>query len=617
MAENAPCTRRPGGFELTRRGLALAKLCPGGRIVDVGCGYGATTGLLAELGFDAVGVDMERDTVVAAAAAYPAARFVKGDACALPFGDEFAGGLFIECVLSLVPDAAKAVAEAARVLRCGGSLILTDLYAKKEGLETGNLHLRERETLESLVFAAGLEIVLIEDHTPALREYYARLIFDGEGGDCAFYGADMGAMKRAGAGYFLLVAKKRAVRSPVYVAAADRLGVDTAEKLHKKQLELAAAAAVRAKTCSRHYGESLAGCDISSNPAAWQRIPFTQAADIAKDPQGFLSVSPDNIPRVVTLPTSGTRLGKRIMLSGTDLEATVDFFAAGMSGLVSRGETVCVFMRDGPDSVTDLLLRGLEKIGVNCRILWDFDDMGQAIKAARGTQCIVAQPGFARTLCLAAPDLSPRALLLSADYIPKSFVNLIERIWGCTVYTHYGMTETGFGLAVDCRFRDGMHLRDDEFLVEIIDAETLLPVPDGEMGEIVLTSLKERAMPLIRYRTGDLARLIEAPCACGAAFPRLGRVEGRLGDGVTFGDGVRFDMGKLDELLGEIEELSYYEAEISTGELVISAYTPVGLDRIAPRVEAALAPAGIAARLREMPIPDIRLTNRKRTIREI
>lgn len=142
---------------------------------------------------------------------------------------------------------------------------------------------------------------------------------------------------------------------------------------------------------------------------------------------------------------------------------------------------------------------------------------------------------------------------------------------------------------------------------------TPLPKPRS----IVLTSLKERAMPLIRYRTGDLARLIEAPCACGAAFPRLGRVEGRLGDGVTFGDGVRFDMGKLDELLGEIEELSYYEAEISTGELVISAYTPVGLDRIAPRVEAALAPAGIAARLREMPIPDIRLTNRKRTIREI
>ncbi|MPM38242.1 hypothetical protein SDC9_84871 [bioreactor metagenome] len=218
----------------------------------------------------------------------------------------------------------------------------------------------------------------------------------------------------------------------------------------------------------------------------------------------------------------------------------------------------------------------------------------------------MAQPGFARTLCLAAPELSPRAVLLSADYIPKSFVKLIERVWDCTVYTHYGMTETGFGLAVDCRCRDGMHMRDDEFMVEIIDSETLLPLPDGDTGEIVLTSLRNRAMPLIRYRTGDIGRLIAVPCACGGSLPRLGRVEGRLG-------GDSLNMATLDELLGSIKELLYYDAEILDGELLISCYAPAGLDRTG--VTAILAAAGIKAKLREIPALNIRLTNSKRGIR--
>jgi 2-polyprenyl-3-methyl-5-hydroxy-6-metoxy-1,4-benzoquinol methylase len=573
----------------------MANIRPEGLVVDIGCGQGATAGLLAELGYDAVGIDMDADTVSSAAAAYPAARFVMGDACALPFGDEAADGVLIECVLSLVPDASKALEEAARVLRYGGSLVLTDLYAKKEGLETGGLFLRKKEIIEALVTAAGLEVVLFEDHTPSLREYYAKLIFEGEGAACAFYGADMTLMKRAGAGYFLLVAKKKADLSPVYAAC-------TASR--ELQHLLAAKSALRVRDCGKYYGASLAGCDIS--PGTWARLPLTTAADLATDPQAFLCLPSSDIPRVVSLPTSGTRLGKRIFLSEADLEATVDFFAVGMSGLVSAGERACVFMRDGPDSVADLLKRGLDKIGVSCRTLWNFDDIEEAIKAARGAACIVAQPGFARTLCLAAPELAPRAVLLSADYIPKSFVKLIERIWGCTVYTHYGMTETGFGLAVDCRCRDGMHLRDDEFMVEIIDPETLLPLPDGETGEIVLTSLKERAMPLIRYRTGDLGRLIATPCACGGSLPRLGRVEGRLGGDFP-------SMAALDELLGGIKELLYYDAAISNGELLISCYAPAGLDRTG--IYSILAAVGIKAKLREIPAPDIRLSNSKRSIR--
>jgi phenylacetate-coenzyme A ligase PaaK-like adenylate-forming protein len=106
-------------------------------------------------------------------------------------------------------------------------------------------------------------------------------------------------------------------------------------------------------------------------------------------------------------------------------------------------------------------------------------------------------------------------------------VELIERAWGCEVFEHYGMTEMGLGGAMACEAHDGYHPREADLLFEIVDPRTGAPLPDGEYGEIVFTTLTRTAMPLVRYRTGDMSRFIPGPCPCGSVLKRLARVADR------------------------------------------------------------------------------------------
>ena len=93
------------------------------------------------------------------------------------------------------------------------------------------------------------------------------------------------------------------------------------------------------------------------------------------------------------------------------------------------------------------------------------------------------------------------------------------------------MTEmNGPGVAFECKYQEGMHLWEDNYIVEIVDPDTLEPVPDGEMGEMVLTTLDRDMMPVLRYRTRDLTRIIAEPCKCGRTHRRIDRIKGRTDD---------------------------------------------------------------------------------------
>ncbi len=138
----------------------------------------------------------------------------------------------------------------------------------------------------------------------------------------------MALMKQAGAGYFLLVAKKKAKFRP------------SIRPVPPQRMQLAFAVEISSSCASvqQILQHTLVGCDIT--PDTWAHLPFTKAEDLAADPQGFLSIPPSEIPRIVSLPTSGTRLAKRIFLSEADLEATVNFFC-------HRHVWPCVKGRDG------------------------------------------------------------------------------------------------------------------------------------------------------------------------------------------------------------------------------------------------------------------------------
>ena len=106
-----------------------------------------------------------------------------------------------------------------------------------------------------------------------------------------------------------------------------------------------------------------------------------------------------------------------------------------------------------------------------------------------------------------------------------------RRKMGHSRFDIYGLSEImGPGVAMECQEQDGLHLMDDLFITEVIDPVTGEPMPEGQVGELVFTSLKKKALPIIRYRTGDLASVTTEPCACGRTTTRMSRVKGRTDD---------------------------------------------------------------------------------------
>lgn len=134
-------------------------------------------------------------------------------------------------------------------------------------------------------------------------------------------------------------------------------------------------------------------------------------------------------------------------------------------------------------------------------------------------------------------------------------------------YDIAGMTEMyGPGTGLNCEAGEGIHYWADLFYIEIIDPHTLEPVPDGEVGEMVVTTLCKEAVPLIRYRTHDLTRLIPEPCSCGRVIPRHGHIRGRSDDMIIF-RGVNIYPGQLVDVLNAFPEVGgEYHVELTRRE---------------------------------------------------
>ncbi len=128
-------------------------------------------------------------------------------------------------------------------------------------------------------------------------------------------------------------------------------------------------------------------------------------------------------------------------------------------------------------------------------------------------------------------DTNLRIMIIGAEPHTEEARQGIQDAYGVTAVNSYGLSEmNGPGVAFECSGQNGMHLWEDAFLLEVLDPETLEPKAPGEVGEVVLTTLTRRAMPLIRYRTRDLAAILPGACPCGRTHRRLGRIAGRSDD---------------------------------------------------------------------------------------
>lgn len=152
-------------------------------------------------------------------------------------------------------------------------------------------------------------------------------------------------------------------------------------------------------------------------------------------------------------------------------------------------------------------------------------------------------------------DLPVRVGIFGAEPWTKGIRQEIEERLCIKAQEAYGLTELcGPGVSYDCEVQDGLHINEDHFLAEIVDPLTFDPVPMGEKGELILTSIQRRAMPMIRYRTKDITRLSREPCACGRTFVKMDKVFGRTDDMLVI-SGVNIFPSQIESLLLDIEEV--------------------------------------------------------------
>mgnify|MGYP002356961448 CR=1 FL=1 len=152
-------------------------------------------------------------------------------------------------------------------------------------------------------------------------------------------------------------------------------------------------------------------------------------------------------------------------------------------------------------------------------------------------------------------DLKLRKALVGAEAHSEATRAKIETSLGIHAYNSYGLSEmNGPGVAFECERQQGMHLWEDHYLLEIINPETGDPVPDGDPGELVLTTLCREAMPLLRYRTRDITSIIPEPCPCGRTHRRLRRITGRSDD-MLIVRGVNIYPQQIERILMAVPEL--------------------------------------------------------------
>ena len=285
-----------------------------------------------------------------------------------------------------------------------------------------------------------------------------------------------------------------------------------------------------------------------------QKLPFTRAEDLSAYPGKFLLTSQSEVSRVISGATSGTTgPAKRVFYTETDTAHTVGFFAAGISEMLQAGEKCFIaFPFTGPFGLGDLIAQAVERLGgipIRAGLGQTLGEMLALIKETQPETYI----GFPVTLLSLArmygENFPIKRALVSGDACPKGVMEELEKVLGNKLYPHYGSRECGLGGAVTCPAFEGMHLRENHIIPEIIDEHGNV-LPDGEYGELVLTTIGSDAMPLIRYRTGDYTRILP-PCSCAGVTKRIDAVSRRE---------EAFPIEKLDSRLFQFPWLVDYRA---------------------------------------------------------
>ena len=291
------------------------------------------------------------------------------------------------------------------------------------------------------------------------------------------------------------------------------------------------------------------------------RLPFTVKDDLRDHyPYGLFAVPMRDVVRIHA--SSGTT-GRPTVVGYT--REDLDMWSEAMARLIVMAggcadDIVQISFGYGLFTGALGLHQGWEKVGASV-VPISSGNTERQINLMRdfGVTALVATPSYAMYMCEVAEkmnalkDLKLRIGVFGAEGSTEEMRAQLEKRWGIIATENYGLSEiVGPGVAGECTCKCGMHINEDLFYCEIVDPETGEPLPDGELGELVITPLKKQALPLLRYRTHDMTRIFREPCACGRTTARMQKIAGRSDDMLII-RGVNVFPSQIESVLLKVE----------------------------------------------------------------
>ena len=317
------------------------------------------------------------------------------------------------------------------------------------------------------------------------------------------------------------------------------------------------------------------------------KAPFTTKQDLRDNyPYGFFAVPLSEV-KEIHMSSGTTGIATVGGYTDRDLEIWGDCFARGVE-----------FANGGADDVMQvcygygLFTGGLGAhyggVAAGCMTIpMSAGNTERQIRVMRelGTTILCCTPSYAMHIADTAiamgldpkKDFKLRAGIHGAEAFSDNFRADLEKKLDFKLLDVYGLTETmGPGVAIECWEQNGLHLAEDHFFAEIIDPDTGEVLPDGEWGELVITTIDREATPVVRYRTRDITRIIPGECACGRTHRRIDRLHGRTDDMLII-RGVNVFPSQIEDVMKTMPELSSW--------YVLELTTVAHLDRVTLKVE--------------------------------
>ena len=295
------------------------------------------------------------------------------------------------------------------------------------------------------------------------------------------------------------------------------------------------------KERSSFYAKKFEGIDLSDvqSQEDFQKLPFSEKADLREVyPLGLAAVPEEKIVRIHS--SSGTT-GTPVIIPYTQKDVTdwaIQFARCYEVAGITNKDRIHITPGYGLWTAGIGFQLGAERLGAMAVPMGPGNTEKQLrFKKDMKTTVLCATSSYALLLAeeIAArgvrDELALRKGVIGSERWGEKMRNRIQDELGIEIYDIYGLTEIyGPGIGISCAEHHGMHIWDDYVYIEVVDPATGKPLPDGEIGELVLTTLQKEGAPLIRYRTHDLTRIIPGDCACGMHHPRIDTLVGRTDD---------------------------------------------------------------------------------------